>query len=469
MKQSLQLRASQNFAMTPQLQQSIKMLQLSSCALQQEIRHKLESNMMLEVDETCEKTTADCDDNAQHTHEAQMATIPDEAPMKRDYNDVFANTATTDTYPATTSTDWTEQYSAAVTLKEYLLQQLNTAPLNAKQNAIAVAIIDGVNSHGYITDTLPEIYEGLRSQLQSITLAEVHEVWLLVQEFEPVGVAAQDLADCLAVQLRHLPANQPFKLAAIDLVRHYLPLLAGRDFAKLRKRLLLSEAQLQGVIALIKTLDPKPGNQIQNISAQYVSPDVFVYQQHGTWQVSLNPDITPKLRVNTAYSKMIKQVQNRYDNENMKTHLQEARWLLKSLANRNETLLLVAQCIVARQQAFLEHGAIAMLPITRREIARELQMHESTISRAVTGKYMQTPSGVVEFKSFFVSGVATAGGGKCSATAIKVRIKELLSGHCQKPLSDNKISALLKADGIAIARRTVSKYRKAMSDSAASH
>ena len=285
-----------------------------------------------------------------------------------------------------------------------------------------------------------------------------------VQNFDPIGVAAKDLADCLVLQLLQLSDTVPYKDDAIDVVRRHLDLLATHDQTRLMRRLGLSERQLTEVIALIRTLDPKPGSKIQSVESEYIVPDVFVIKRRGQWFVNLNPDIAPKLRVNSVYSKMIKRADSSKENVSMKEHLQEARWFIKSLHSRNDTLLRVAICIVEKQEAFLDHGAIAMKPMVLRDIAEELELHESTISRITTQKYMHTPNGIVEFKYFFSSHVSTDGGGECSATAIRAFIKELVGNeNPAKPLSDSKMSDLLKEKGINVARRTIAKYREAMS------
>ena len=247
------------------------------------------------------------------------------------------------------------------------------------------------------------------------------------------------------------------------MVTHHLDLLAGHDRAKLTRRLGLSEAKLSAVVALIRTLDPKPGVKIQGDESEYIIPDVYVVKKNDKWQVNINPDITPKLRINPYYSSMIKRADDSRDNLCMKDHLQEARWFIKSLNSRNETLLRVARCIVEKQTGFLEHGSIAMKPMVLKEIAEELELHESTISRVTTQKFMHTPQGIFEFKYFFSSHVSTEGGGECSSTAIRAFIKELIGNeNPAKPLSDSKIANLLNEKGIHVARRTVAKYREAM-------
>lgn len=275
---------------------------------------------------------------------------------------------------------------------------------------------------------------------------------------------AEDLRDCLRLQLMQLPEDFPLRNDALELVERFLDLLAAQDRIKLMKRLAVSGSVLDKIISLIRSLDPMPGRTIEESDSEYVVPDVFVAKVNGEWQVNLNPDIAPKLRVNPFYSNMIKRADNSKDNVSMKEHLQEARWFIKSLHSRNDTLLRVGQSIIAKQTEFLEHGAIAMKPMVLRDIAEELELHESTISRVTTQKYMHLPNGVIEFKYFFSSHVSTAAGGECSATAIRAFIKELVSNeNPAKPLSDSKMAELLKEKGINVARRTVAKYREAIS------
>ncbi|MEO1899022.1 MAG: RNA polymerase factor sigma-54, partial [Methylococcales bacterium] len=443
MKQSLQLRIGQSLAMTPQLQQAIKLLQLSTLDLQQEIQQALESNMMLEVDEdevaTHQESTETTPETPTPNHdeitsEGSQTDVPDELPVDSDWEDIFENTQ-----PITSNnqetTEFETQFCQSITIIEHLRQQLDLILISERDHAIAIAIIDSVNTDGYISDTIENIHQGLQHQLENIEFDEVEGVLHRVQNFDPTGIAAKDLRDCLLIQLIHLPDTLAFKNEATDLVRRHLDLLATHDISRLMRRLGLSELQLREVIALIRTLDPKPGTKIQSVDSQYVVPDVFVLKKSGKWCVSLNPDIAPKLRVNSAYSQMIKKADSSQDNIRMKEHLQEARWFIKSLFSRNETLLRVATSIVAKQEGFLNHGAIAMKPMILRDIAEELDLHESTISRVTTQKYMHTPNGIVEFKHFFSSHVSTEVGGECSATAIRAFIKELVANENQlKPL-----------------------------------
>ncbi|MGZ8097288.1 MAG: RNA polymerase factor sigma-54, partial [Methylosarcina sp.] len=283
------------------------------------------------------------------------------------------------------------------------------------------------------------------------------------QHFDPPGVAAVDLSDCLRLQLLQLPEHTPYRDEALMLVTRHLDLLAHHERTKLMRRLGLSEHKLNEVVALIRALNPKPGAKLKEENSEYVIPDVYVVKKNGKWQVNLNPEIAPKLRINPFYSSMIKRADDSKDNACMKDHLQEARWFIKSLNSRNDTLLRVARSIVEKQTGFLEHGSIAMKPMVLKEIAEELELHESTISRVTTQKFMHTPQGICEFKYFFSSHVSTEGGGECSSTAIRAFIKELIgSENPIKPLSDSKIADLLNEKGINVARRTIAKYREAM-------
>ncbi len=469
MKQSLQLRLGQQLTMTPQLQQAIKLLQLSTLDLQQEIQQVLDSNMMLELDEEESKSSqaeeneasVPKDNTDQVTSEGSQTDIPDELPIDTSWEDIYQSlpmpTATAD-FP-----DYDQQRSKAETLHEHLQWQLELSPFSERDHAIAEAIIDAVDEDGYLTNSIDDIYQGLLTQVEGLEKDEVVAVLHQVQNFEPVGVAAADLGDCLKLQLLQLPESEERRLA-LELVTQHLALLAAQDKAKLLKSLAVSDRQLEKVIELIRSLDPRPGSSLQNKDSEYVVPDVFVRKIAGIWQVSLNADVTPRLRINPFYSGMIKRADNSKDNACMREHLQEARWFIKSLHSRNDTLLRVARCIVAKQTDFLEYGQMAMKPMVLRDVAEELELHESTISRVTTQKYMHTPNGIVEFKFFFSSHVSTESGGECSSIAIRAFIKDLIEHENPvKPLSDSKISDLLKEKGINVARRTIAKYREAMS------
>lgn len=468
MKQSLHLRLGQQLTMTPQLQQAIKLLQMSTLDLQQEIQQALESNMMLEINEE-ESSLTDAeakqekkvDHSDSQTSEGSQTDIPDELPIDSSWDDVYENVLASSSGAETV--EFETQRSKSSTLLDHLLWQLELTRFSERDHAIAMAIIDEVNEDGYLRTSPEGIFQSLSSQLDDLEFDEVKAVLHRVQYFDPAGVAAIDLSDCLRIQLQQLPESTPCREEALLLVTRYLDLLASHEQSKLMRKLGVSERQLDAVIALIRTQDPKPGAQIQESDSEYVIPDVYVVKQNGVWQVNLNPDIAPKLRINPFYSAMIKRADSSKDNTCMKDHLQEARWFIKSLHSRNDTLLRVARSIVEKQAGFLEHGPIAMKPMVLRDIAEELELHESTISRVTTQKFMHTPNGIVEFKYFFSSHVSTEGGGECSATAIRAFIKELIGNeNPAKPLSDSKISDLLKEKGINVARRTIAKYREAM-------
>ena len=474
MKQSLQLLLGQQLTMTPQLQQAIKLLQLSTLDLQQEIQQVLDSNMMLEMGEE-ENTFPEASDSVEtankETEYGELpnldapSDIPQELPGDVSWEDVY-DSAQSYTPPRNDgeNDDFVFQRAPSPTLHDHLQWQMELMPFSEQDHAIATAIIDSVNDDGYLTTTIEDIHQGLLSQIEDLELDEVKAVLHSVQNLDPPGVAALDLADCLHIQLQQLPEDTPWRTKALALVKGHLDLLAKKDLTKLKRLLELSDEELNQVIALIRTLEPKPGRRIEGQASQYVIPDVFVAKIGGEWVVSLNPEITPKLRINPYYSNLIKRADNSADNVCMKNHLQEARWFIKSLQSRNETLIKVARSIVEHQKDFLELGERAMKPLVLRDVAEEVGMHESTISRVTTQKYMHTPNGVYEFKYFFSSHVSTDSGGECSATAIKAYIKEILEQEEPvRPLSDHTISAMLKTKGINVARRTIAKYREAMS------
>jgi len=470
MKQSLHLRLGQQLTMTPQLQQAIKLLQMSTLDLQQEIQQALESNMMLEISEdenavihvadpTPEKKTETSDS---HTSEGSQTDIPDELPIDSSWDDIYENVIESGNN-STESFEFETQRCKTSTLLDHLLWQLEISRFSERDHAIAMAIIDAVNENGYLSSSPEEIFQGLQNQLDDLDFDEVNAILHRVQNFDPSGVAAIDLSDCLRLQLQQLPETTPYREEALVVVSHYLKLLATHEQDKLIRRLGVTEWQLDEIVALIRTLDPKPGAKIQDSDSEYVIPDVYVTKQNDKWQVNLNPDIAPKLRINPFYSALIKRADNSKDNACMKDHLQEAKWFIKSLHSRNDTLLRVARCIIQKQTEFLEHGSIAMKPMVLRDIAEELELHESTISRVTTQKFMHTPNGIFEFKYFFSSHVSTEEGGECSSIAIRAFIKELIGNeNLARPLSDKKIADFLQAKGINVARRTIAKYREAM-------
>ncbi len=465
MKQSLHLRLGQQLTMTPQLQQAIKLLQMSTLDLQQEIQQVLDSNIMLEIHEeesTARETLNPVEYSESYTSEGSQTNIPDELPIDSSWEDTY-ETVLVPGVSNPETVEFESQRSNEATLLDHLLWQLELTIFSERDHAIAIAIIDSVNSEGYLSNTPEDIYQGLQSQFEDLDFDEIIAVLHRVQQFDPPGIAAIDLSDCLKLQLLQLSEATPYRAQALLVVTRYINLLASHDQAKLLRKLAVTEQQLDDIVSLIRTLDPKPGEKIQGTSSEYIIPDVYVTKQNDVWQVNLNQDIAPKLRINTFYSSLIKRADNSKDNVCMKGHLQEAKWFIKNLHNRNDTLLRVARCIVEKQTEFLEHGSIAMKPMVLRDVAKILELHESTISRVTTQKFMHTPNGIVEFKYFFSSHVSREGGGECSSTAIRAFIKELIDNEDQeKPLSDHKIADFLQEKGINVARRTIAKYREAM-------
>ena len=474
MKHSLQLKISQSLTMTPQLQQAIRLLQLSSIELQTEIQDALDSNMMLELEEDQdnavpgeearpEQSAGDSDlfnlnDNV--TNES----IPEDLPVDSAWEDIYDSNIYNYSKPSEPLEflNLENLNSAETSLRDYLLWQANFTPSSETDKAIIVAIIDALDDDGYLAADSEDILASLGDNTE-IEIDEIEAMIRLVQAMDPAGIAARSLQECLSLQLAQYDAHIPWINEARELVNNYLPLLASHDYSQLMRRMKLDQEQLSEVVALIQSLNPRPGSQVQDIRVQYITPDVYVRKIKGAWRVELNPDSTPQLRINSGYANMIKRADNSAENNSLKTHLQEARWFIKSLQSRNDTLLRVATAIVERQRAFLEYGEEAMKPLVLHDIAEALGMHESTISRVTTRKYMHTPRGIYELKYFFSSHVSTDFGGACSSTAIRALIKKLIGAEKpQKPLSDSKIAALLAEQGIRVARRTVAKYREAM-------
>ena len=348
-------------------------------------------------------------------------------------------------------------------LKTHLLWQLDCAHLSPTDHDIGVAIIDAIDDRGYLTESIADIHQGLAQRHAGLELDEVVAVQHLVQRFDPVGVGASSPGECMRIQLGQYDPETPHLAKAMVLVDKYLEHLAANDMALLKRRLQASDRELGEIVRLIQSTNPHPGHSLSQNHAEYVVPDVFVSKRSGQWRASINPEHAPRLRVNDAYANLIKRSDSSEQNTFLKDHLQEARWFIKSLQSRNDTLLRVANAIVERQHAFLDYGEEAMQPMVLRDIAEQLEMHESTISRVTTHKYMHTPRGIFEFKYFFSSHVGTADGGECSATAIRAIIRKLVAAERQdKPLSDNRITQLLGDQGINVARRTVAKYREAL-------
>jgi RNA polymerase sigma-54 factor len=479
MKQSIQLRLGQSLTMTPQLQQAIRLLQLSSLELSAEVQEALESNPMLEVDDGGEENTPANKSDSNEVVEAAAEErtvdiqdnmdIPDELPVDTVWEDIYDQLSYQQTSGSSSAQEFNERdlefnNDAGESLHEHLMWQMSMSPFSETDANVATAIIDAINEDGYLASSTQDIFESIREEYDELELDEVEAVLRQLQNFDPPGVAARDLQECLILQLNQLDENTPWLESARHLVGEHLDLLAGHDYAQLLRRMKLDEDDLQSVVDLIRTMNPRPGSQLSKARTEYIVPDVYVRKIKGVWKVELNAETAPKLRINNTYANMIRRADNSKDNNYLKDNLQEARWLLKSLQSRNETLLKVATCIVERQRGFLERGEEAMKALVLHDIAEAVSMHESTISRVTTRKYMHTPRGIFELKYFFSSHVSTANGGECSSTAIRALIKKMIaSEETRKPLSDSKLATLLSDQGINVARRTVAKYREAMS------
>jgi RNA polymerase sigma-54 factor len=521
MKQSLSLKLGQQLKMTPQLQQAIRLLQLSALELEQEIQDNLDANPLLEVEDEFnssdegESSTAseaatdiadaqlgeasaddhsespvivddypnDFDDDrpdnppSDYGEEMIAAEFPDlaiDGPSEADVSDQLQAPLTDeipvdsnwdDVYPqapsgATGENDYDvgSNDSADETLESHLLWQLNLTPMAPSDRVIAMAIIDEITDDGLLGTTLDEICETLARSHEGDepppALEEVEEILRRVQQFDPIGVGARDLQECLLLQLEQLDETTPWLKEAKDLVTAHLHVLGNKDFVTLVRQTHLSESQLSQVVALIRTLQPRPGAALFEETADY----------EGRWLVELNPETLPKVRINNTYASLIKSVPTGPDKDYLRDNLQEAKWFLKSLQTRHDTLLKVATKIVEVQQGFLEHGPMAMKPLILADIAEQVDLHESTISRVTNRKYLATPQGLFELKYFFSSHVGTSTGGEVSSTAIRALIRQVTANeNPRKPLSDSKIAAILAEQNINVARRTVAKYRESLS------
>jgi RNA polymerase sigma-54 factor len=481
MKQGLHLKLGQQLTMTPQLQQAIRLLQLSTLDLQQEIQQALDENPMLEVEDDqpegdgpAVNGTDDHDgplDNPEVSANAADTTaeadfepaMPDDLPVDTQWEDILPSSAPAPAEGSGEDYDFDGRTSAGTSLREHLLWQLNLTRLSDTDRAIAVAIIDATDDSGRLLASVEEILELFAGE-EDIEVEEITAVLHALQQFEPVGVFARDLQECLLLQLDTLPATTPYLEQARTLIRRYIAPLTNGDFAQIMRRMKLPEDELRQVLRVVQALDPFPGKQIGDDDTEYIVPDVYVSKKEGRWVVELNPDTAPRLRINSHYAGLIRRADSSADNTYLRDNLQEARWFLKSLQSRNETMMKVASEIVRRQRNFLEYGEEAMKPMVLADIAEAVEMHESTISRVTTRKYMHTPRGIFELKYFFSSHVATTAGGACSSTAIRALIRKLVAAeNPRKPLSDSKLAQLLEDQGIQVARRTIAKYRDSLS------
>ena len=471
LKPSLQLKLGQQLTMTPQLQQAIRLLQLPALELQAHIRELLETNVMLEPTEEAEGTgtfeateipTAD----HEHDHDRGQPEVPERAQEENTVEVVDEGwgeqSVGSAEAPWNSDDDERQQEfadAAGQSLQDHLLWQLELAKLEPREFAIARAIIDSISDDGYLTEPLDEIANTLRPEIEC-DATEVESVLAGVQALDPPGVGARSVGECIELQLRQLDPATPGFNTAIEIARHHLELVAERELSLLRRELRATEEEIASALALVRSCHPRPGATVSTGSAEYVVPDVFVRRTEHGWSVEINSATLPRVRLNNSYANLIGR---NASHATMRAQLQEARWLLKSLEIRHETLIKVARSIVERQQAFLEHGDEHMRPMILKDIAEAVGMHESTISRVTSGKYMHTPRGVFELRYFFSSQVEGADGSGTSSTAIRAKIKKLVKEEdAETPLSDGRIAELLSGEGIPVARRTVAKYREAM-------
>lgn len=465
MKHSLQLRLSQHLTLTPQLQQSIRLLQLSTLELNQELERLLQDNPLLErVDDTREQPAA--------ATEMQPAGTADSAPAADDVSS--ANDSATEPEIAEFTSmdemsfggarddsedgDFPQVAAGAPTLRTHLLLQLSETNLPERDRRLVTLLIDSLDDDGYLPQDLPELLAILPPEL-AVELEDLQIALKHLQNCEPTGVGARNLSECLALQLAALPACTPHRADALEIVKHHLEILASRDFSKLKKVLHCDDACLRAVQKLITSLNPRPGQGFSSEDTRYIVPDVIVRKTKGVWVAALNPEAMPRLRINRLYADILQRGRNT-GSQQLSGQLQEAKWLIKNIQQRFDTILRVSQAIIDRQRHFFEHGEVAMRPLVLREIAEALDLHESTVSRVTTQKFMHTPRGIFELKYFFGSHVTTETGGSASSTAIRALIKQLVSAeNSRKPLTDSQISEILGQQGIVVARRTIAKYR----------
>jgi len=497
MRPTLQLRIGQHLTMTPQLQQAIKLLQLSTLELQQEIQEALESNPLLELDEnSTEDSSSAAEVTEQNNLEDAFSANTSEISTEQNISDASEEPVNNIDEITTTEameksdipeelnidTTWEESYSAGVSntgavsspaddftyqgetsdsIQDHLIWQMELTPFSDTDKTIAIAIIEAVDEAGYLTISSDDILESVG--IEGVELDEVEAVLKRINMFDPIGVAARSIPECLLIQLNQFSHDTPFLNESKMVINEHIDLLGNRDYRQLMRKTKLKEDQLREVMRLIQSLNPRPGDAVVKGNDQYVIPDVTVEKKNGRWMVELNSDSTPKLSINQQYAAMSKTMKSSTDGQFIRANLQDAKWFIKSLESRNDTLLKVSNCIVQRQQGFLEHGAEAMRPMVLNDIAEAVDMHESTISRVTTQKYMHTPRGIFELKYFFSSHVSTENGGECSSTAIRSLIKKLILAETPaKPLSDSKMADLLAEQGIKVARRTIAKYRESL-------
>jgi RNA polymerase sigma-54 factor len=442
----LGLRLKQQLTLTPRLQQSVKLLQLSALECVQELNQAISQNPFLE-----EQADAPESDTRAEAEEASS-----EEPSASD--DLEFPSPSGSSSGGDDAPDWTEWTASPSTLRDSLREQLLLLGLSERDYALANLIVDALDEDGFLRQPLEEI----SAFIGSLEPGELETALRIVQTLEPNGIAARSLGECLSLQIQALDRNEPGRALALDIVNTKLDMLAARDHSKLQSALRCSDAELREAMELIRSLDPRPGSKVGSFEPRAIVPDVIVRKEKKKWLVSINSAIYPRIRVNQQYADCFRHAR---DGETtlLAQHLQEARWLVRNLEQRFLTIQRVAEAVVARQKNFFEYGDLAMRPLTLREIADELGLHESTVSRATSHKYMATPRGVVAFKRFFSRQLATTSGGSCSATAIRALLREFIAAEDRRnPLSDVQLTELLADRGVKVARRTVTKYRRSM-------
>lgn len=470
MKLSVGLKVANNLSLTPQLQQAIRLLQLSSLELEQEIQIQLDSNPLLEKIEDNNSieslNSVEANENKDLTSELNADHLPNDLPVDTEWDDIYTHQSTALATPEYEEREDNRQIH--LSLKEHILEQVNLLHFSRVDKLIAYCIVDSLDDKGFLDADLTDILIAVNQLLrevdndEDVEEDEVIVVLKHIQRLEPIGVGSRSLAECLQIQLETIKDKTPFLAEAKQLLNYY-ELLISNDLNKLLKQTGLSKEQLTNAIELLKTLKPYPGLEFDQQESEYQVPDVVVAKKDQHWNVQLNPDVMPKLRINSFYSNMIRRADQSDDNVYLRNQMLEAKNFIKSIDERHKTLLKVATCIVEHQRAFLEQGAEAMKPLVLRDVAEEVELHESTVSRVTTNKYMLTPRGLFELKYFFSSHVGTTSGGEASSTAIRAMIKKLVSNeNPRKPLSDNAIAEMLKKEGIEVARRTVAKYRESL-------
>lgn len=487
MKQSLQFKFSQNLALTPQLQQSIRLLQLSSQELNQELETILQENPLLERTDKNDDGSENINEFASEgfsTRDAAISTttaqkneesVSESAPQDSLSEDYFGGGNShrwEENNNPDDDNDYAFQEAAAPTLRQHLISQLHLMPLSERDQTLSMFLVDAVNEDGYLEQSLDELEELLPEELE-IDMLELETALKHIQHLDPPGVGARNLSECLILQLQLLQKeicdeHTNVSELAKQIAEHHLATLASRDYAKLKKTLRCDEESLRIAQQMLKQLNPRPGSDFTKLAAgHYIQHEVVVKKVKGHWLASLNDEVVPKLRINKLYADILKRNRDS-SNQYLNSQMQEAKWMIKNIEQRFSTILRVSQAIIDQQNQFFEHGEIAMRPLVLREIADELGLHESTVSRVTTRKYMLTPRGVFELKYFFGSHVSTDTGGACSATAIRALIKQMVAEeNPKKPYSDNQLTEVLSKQGIVVARRTIAKYRESLNIPAA--